>query len=121
MRPVAGPRVRARAWVEWDGQALLGPGHARLLEAIELSGSIAAAAAEVGVAYRTAWGWIRRMNAALGRPLVEATHGGAAKGGAVLTRAGRDALAAFQAVAARLDGFVADAQAEVSGILRDRD
>ena len=113
----AGPRVRARAWVEWAGQPLLGPGHARLLDAVTRTGSITAAAAEVGITYRTAWTWIRRMNAALGRPLVAASHGGAHGGGAALTPAGEAVVDAFRAVATRMQAFVEDAQADVERVL----
>jgi molybdate transport system regulatory protein len=94
--------VRARAWIEHDGRPVIGPGRAALLEAVDRLGSLAGAAREAGVGYRTAWGWLARMNAAAGVPLVQGRHGGSERGGSALTPAGRALVRAFRSLEAHV-------------------
>lgn len=115
-----GPRVSARAWIEWDGEAFIGPGRAALLEGVERHGSITGAAQDVGVSYRTAWKWIGIMNRAASIPLVLAAPGGRGGGGASLTPAGRAALEAHRRLATGLEDFVARMNTELEGILDAR-
>ncbi|OAI40201.1 hypothetical protein AYO40_05085 [Planctomycetaceae bacterium SCGC AG-212-D15] len=81
-----------RVWVERAGEALAGPGRLQLLEAIDRSNSISAAAREIGMSYRHAWRMVQEMNAAAGEPLVAAATGGTHGGGASLTQRGRSAV-----------------------------
>ncbi len=101
-----GPQVRARAWIEWEGQAFIGPGRAALLDGVRQHGSIAKAAQDVGVSYRTAWKWIGIMNRAARHPLVQAAPGGRGGGHASLTPTGVAALEAQHRLARDLDAFV---------------
>ena len=82
MRYELRPRIRI---VDGDGTIVLGPGKADLLDAIARTGSIRAAAAELGMSYMRAWTLVKTMNAAFRAPLVEKERGGAAQGGAQLT------------------------------------
>lgn len=79
-----------------------GPGKARLLLAIEESGSISAAAKALDMPFRRAWDMVAEMNAGFRRPLVLAAVGGNGGGGAALTPLGREVLERF----ARLDARV---------------
>ena|SRR5436190_10025812 len=79
----------------------LGPGKADLLEAIASTGSIVAAAAELGMSYARAWRLVRTMNACFKSPLVEKERGGNDRGGASLTERGRAVLAAYRAMERR--------------------
>ncbi|GAB4350569.1 MAG: hypothetical protein Kow0099_34160 [Candidatus Abyssubacteria bacterium] len=79
-------KFRFKVWYEVDGKPLLGPGRYRLLSALRKTGSINAAAAEIGVSYRRAWGQIRQMERLLGAPLIICERGGARGGGTRLTR-----------------------------------
>ncbi|MDX1375660.1 MAG: LysR family transcriptional regulator, partial [Burkholderiales bacterium] len=63
----------------------VGPGRANLLEAIGRTGSISAAARELGMSYRRAWLLVDAVNRAFRRPLVERAAGGRGGGGARLT------------------------------------
>jgi molybdate transport system regulatory protein len=63
-----------------------------LLEAIHGSGSLAAAAREIGVTYRTAWLWVMSMHETWGAALVTTVQGGAGGGGALLTPAAQGVL-----------------------------
>jgi len=74
-----------------------GPGKADLLEALQQTGSITKAAAQMGMSYMRAWTLIRTMNRCFQEPLVIATRGGTrGGGGAKLTGAGRAVLALYR-------------------------
>lgn len=79
----------------------IGPGKADLLEAIDRSGSISAAARELGMAYRRAWLLVDSMNRCFRTPLVETAAGGAAGGGAVVSELGHEVLREFRALEAK--------------------
>ena len=80
--------------------AMIGPGKAQLLQAIRDCGSIAAGARSMGMSYKRAWQLIGTMNAHFRDPLVAASKGGKAGGGAQLTGAGLAVLASYQRIAA---------------------
>lgn len=64
----------------------------RLLEAIDRTGSIAAAARAVGLTYKAAWDAVAALNNLAPRPLVVRRVGGRAGGGASLSADGRRLL-----------------------------
>jgi molybdate transport repressor ModE-like protein/molybdopterin-binding protein len=70
-------------------------GHERVdfMKAIQRSGSLSAAAKDVGITYRTAWIWAREINETWAVPLIARTHGGKGGGGTALTPEGRSILA----------------------------
>lgn len=72
-------------WLEVEGEVVLSIWRARLLQAIQETGSISAAAAQLDIHYRTAWQKIHEMETRLGQKLVETQTGGSGGGGAVLT------------------------------------
>ena len=93
MRYTLRPRLRVTSD---DGTVVLGPGKADLLEAIDETGSIRAAAESLGMSYMRAWTLVRTMNAAFKTALVEKERGGAAQGGARLTERGRTVLRLYR-------------------------
>lgn len=70
----------------------LGPGKAALLIAIDETGSISAAAREMGMSYRKAWGLIDRINNDFKDTIVVKNTGGKGGGGATLSPNGREIL-----------------------------
>jgi len=76
----------------------IGPGKAELLRLIESTGSISAAAREMGMSYRRAWTLVETMNTAFREPLVAAATGGKGGGGATVTDFGREALKSYSAM-----------------------
>ncbi len=86
------PRLR----VLFGGTTALGPGRVVLLDAIGRTGSIAAAAREMGMSYRRAWTLVEAMNKCFKSALVERAVGGKGGGGAVLTQAGHDVIDRYQ-------------------------
>lgn len=77
------------------GEDSIGPGKAQLLTKIKETGSISAAARDLGINYRRAWFLLETVNKALGQPVVITSKGGRDGGGATLTPAGVALLAAF--------------------------
>ena len=97
----------------------LGPGRARLLEAIEAGGSITHAASVLGVSYRTAWNRVEQLNTEASAPLVTTRTGGPHGGGARLTPEGRRALAAYRLVEARTREALDEANRELARLLTE--
>lgn len=81
-----------------DAHCALGPGKIDLLEAIEATGSITAAARAMRMSYKRAWQLIDDLNHCFATPLVSASKGGEHGGGAQLTQMGRSVLAAYRAI-----------------------
>jgi len=91
-------RPRAKFWLETDeGEYLMGPRTLRLLEAVEQTGSLKAAAREAGFSYRSAWSRVKRVEEALGYKLIESYSGGEGGGHSRLTSEAVDFLRKFKA------------------------
>jgi molybdate transport system regulatory protein len=76
----------------------IGPGKVALLEAIQSTGSISAAARSIGMSYRRAWLLVEEINQTLREPAVTAETGGARGGGAVVTPVGEKVVALYRAI-----------------------
>ena len=76
----------------------LGPGKVRLLETIEKTGSISAAARSMGMAYRHAWELVDDLNRCFTTPIVAVSIGGREGGGATLTPWGRELIERFHSM-----------------------
>ncbi|MEZ5666165.1 MAG: LysR family transcriptional regulator [Alphaproteobacteria bacterium] len=70
-----------------DGR--IGPGKIALMKAIGQTGSISAAARQLGMSYRRAWLLVDALNRLFGGALVETREGGSGGGGCALTPLGR--------------------------------
>ena len=79
----------------------IGPGKADLLDAIGRTGSISAAAREMGMSYRRAWMLVDVLNASFAKPLVSTATGGQRGGGAQLTGFGAGVLRRYRAIEAK--------------------
>jgi len=89
-------RAGARLRIVLEPDIAIGPGKADILEGIEETGSIAAAGRRMNMSYKRAWLLVDTMNRCFETPLVETSRGGRAKGGAVLTRTGREVLERYR-------------------------
>jgi len=90
------PEARLRLRLLFGPGAMFGPGKADLLEAIERTGSIAAAGRAMSMSYRRAWALVETMNGLFRAPLVMSDRGGAGGGGAQLTPLGAEVLARYR-------------------------
>src|SRR5260370_36356664 len=88
--------ARIKVTIVFESGARIGPGKAALLESIRDTGSISAAARDMGMPYKRAWVLLDSMNRAFKELVVEAATGGAHGGGAVLTPFGADVLARYR-------------------------
>lgn len=93
--PVSRLQVRSKIWLEVDGEPVFGQGRELLLRLIQRTGSINAAALEMGVPYRKAWTYLSAMETRLGFPLVNRVKGGSGGGNSSLTREAEELLKKF--------------------------
>ena len=100
------PRVRSKIWVERATDVLLSEWRIELLEAVAQTGSLARAAEQLGVSYRTASHKIRKTEERLGVRLLETESGGAEGGGRRLTVEARDLIGRFRRVTAGVADLV---------------
>ena len=95
-RRIRRPRPDLELRVTVDGEVLIGPIQATLLEAIRATGSIAAAQRQIGASYAYVWKLVATMNEVFTPPLVESIRGGGRGGGALLTQQGQKVLDSFR-------------------------
>ena len=69
--------------------AVIGPGKAELIERIDETGSISAAARAMGMSYRRAWQLAEALNRDFREPVIATAVGGERGGGARVTPFGR--------------------------------
>ncbi len=86
------PQVECRVRVKRGEDIAVGPGKIELLSAIRDTGSISAAARQMGMSYRRAWLLVETMNSCFASPLVATATGGRSGGGAQLTAYGAQVL-----------------------------
>lgn len=94
--------------VDFNDGCSVGVGKIRLLEAVERTGSLSQAAREIGMSYRRAWLLMDSMNAEFDTRVVSATVGGSGGGGAKLTAFGRELIAAYRGLEARVSALAAE-------------
>ncbi len=101
-------KVQFKLWVEEDGKVLFGGGRLDLLKAVIQSGSLAAAAREMNMSYRAAWGRLRASEKRLGFPLVE--RGETGRREVQLTAQGLNLVSQFDELEQRAQVFADKAQ-----------
>ncbi len=93
-------KIRSKIWFENDeGETIISYGKYMLLKKIDETGSISAAAQEMGISFRKAWIMVKTINERSDTPLVishKGGHGGG--GGAILTPSGKKLLKTFEAI-----------------------
>ena len=115
-RAVAKTRIR----ILFGSAFAIGPGKADLLQAIEQTGSISAAARNMGMSYRRAWLLIDTMNQCFREPVVDTATGGKGGGGAQITPFGNAALRAYRAMEAAAAASIEKRMSEFTKLLRKR-
>lgn len=94
LRPVLNLRIR----VMLGEQIAIGPGKVALLEALQETHSISAAARSLGMSYRRAWLLIDTLNNSLREPAVVSATGGPHGGGSEVTEVGREVIRLYRAI-----------------------
>jgi molybdate transport system regulatory protein len=90
--------AQIRLSILFQSGARIGPGKIALLESIRDTGSISAAARDMGMSYKRAWLLLDTINQAFTEPVVTAAPGGAGGGGAILTAFGADLLRRYRRI-----------------------
>lgn len=67
--------IKQKLWIEENGKVIFGQGRYKLLKALEEHHSLQAAAKEMQMSYRAAWGRIKASEARIGIKLVESHPG----------------------------------------------
>ncbi|MBM4065374.1 MAG: LysR family transcriptional regulator [Planctomycetes bacterium] len=89
-------KAKFKIWLEEKGGVAFAEGRRMLLEAVDRLGSLNAAAKELGMSYRAAWGKIKATEKALGIKLLEVTTGGKGGGGATLTPEAKELVSKYK-------------------------
>ncbi|MBB2483677.1 LysR family transcriptional regulator [Mitsuaria sp. WAJ17] len=84
-----------------DDTIAVGPGKIALLQALDETRSITAAARALGMSYRRAWTLIDELNRALKEPAVISAAGGSQGGGSELSPSGRQLLELYRGIEAQ--------------------
>lgn len=108
---MAEPHAHVR--LDFTGTCSLGPGKIGLLEGIERTGSLSAAARQLGMSYRRAWLLLHSTNEGFTEPVVELSVGGKDGGGTRLTDFGRRLVADYRGFEAAVDALAAKTFADV--------
>lgn len=95
----AAPRVRLR--LDFGEGRRIGPGKIDLIDAVNRTGSIAAAGRSMGMSYRRAWLLVSAVNQMFDEPVVASHAGGREGGGAEVTDFGRRLVEAYRRVEQR--------------------
>lgn len=96
----------------------MGPGKAELIERIERTGSISAAARAMGMSYRRAWQLVEALNAAYKKPVITTAIGGTRGGGAQVSAFGKRIAADFRAMEDKASRAIARDLRRFAGHLR---
>jgi molybdate transport system regulatory protein len=100
------------------GQAL-GPGKADLLAAIATTGSLTAAAAELGMSYRRAWLLVEELNGMFREPVVRTAKGGRGGGGQTgLTGLGAEVLRLYRLAEEKTEVAIRDEMTALLDVLK---
>jgi molybdate transport system regulatory protein len=100
---MAKPHAHIR--LDFSGTCSIGPGKIGLLEGIERTGSLSAAARALGMSYRRAWLLLHATNKGFHDPVVELSVGGKDGGGTRLTDFGRQLIADYRGFEAAVDAL----------------
>lgn len=98
-------KVKGTLWIENSKGQVMGPGKKKLLEAIQKTGSIRAAAIEMKMSYRHAWEMTNTMNQIYSKPVIKKIAGGTNGGGTRLTKEGEKLIATYEKLFKEFEKF----------------
>ncbi|HWP47527.1 MAG TPA: substrate-binding domain-containing protein [Candidatus Limnocylindrales bacterium] len=100
--------AKSDIWLEMGGKIILNDRSAKLLTAIEASGSLKEAVEQCKMSYRNAWGLLRKMEAASGIKFVQMRWGGGGEAHCRLTPEGKEWLSKYLVFREKVENFVQD-------------
>lgn len=90
------PTIRLR--IDFGDACAIGPGKIALLEAVDSTGSLSAAARRLKMSYRRAWLLLESLNTSFRQPVAALSKGGRGGGGAILTPFGANLVKAYRSL-----------------------
>lgn len=99
-------QIKGRLWIEKGGETFVSWGRVVLLQRIDDTGSVSAAAKSMGMSFSHAWQLVQSMNSLSEEPLVAKQAGGKGGGGAWLTPAGKQVVADFWNLVAHFQKWI---------------
>lgn len=89
-------RPKVKLWFATDdSEGFFGEGKCRLLREIKANGSLSAAAEELNISYRKAWGDLKKAEQGLGVKLIDKTRGGKNGGQTFVTEEGENLMESY--------------------------
>ncbi len=116
-RKAGATALRPQLRISFKKSIAMGPGKADLLDAIEQTGSISAAARALGMSYRRAWLLVETMNECFKSPLVQTATGGEHGGGALVTDLGHEVVRRYRAMEKKAAASVGREMADFAALL----
>ena len=101
-----GVKVNGSLWLEFEGQHFFGPGPVELLERINETGSINAAAKEMKMSYKKAWELVNALNGQSSTPVVIPQTGGEKGGGSTVTEEAMELIKYHRLLRQRFAAFL---------------
>ncbi len=89
-------RIEIKLFMKKGDTLIFGPGTYRLLKLIDESGNISEACRKLKISYKKALRLINNVEKKLGIKVVETFKGGASRGGARLTREGKEIIKLYE-------------------------
>jgi len=112
--------LKYKIWlVSADGEGVIGDGRWKLLTSIEKNGSLKAAAEELGISYRKAWGDLRSAEKKIGCKLIERHRGGKDGGKSLLTPMGIKLTHAYTSFHLKVEDSLQKAFKEFTNIIKN--
>jgi len=100
-------RFSYKVWIEHEDRPVLGKGGAEILDKVEAEKSISEAAEQLGMSYRYVWNYLKKIERAVGEPVIVTFRGGkSGGGGAQLTPKGKSLLIEYREVESYLDDIL---------------
>ncbi|MBI5538955.1 MAG: LysR family transcriptional regulator [Bacteroidia bacterium] len=114
-------RVEYKIWLDdATGEGILGEGKIALLKHIEKTNSLVAAASELKVSYRKAWGDIKNAESLLGIQLIDRKRGGDCGGTSTLTDEAKKIVEAWDKLHQKVDIAVEDIIVEFKKFIKNK-
>lgn len=105
--------IHGGLWLERGGKRFVGESRIALLESIDRTGSITAAAKDVGLSYKAAWDAVDAMHNVADKPLLIRATGGQHGGGSYLTEHGHRLVRLYRLLESGYQQLLEHMQAQV--------
>jgi molybdate transport system regulatory protein len=98
----SGIKEEYKIWLSINGRPLIGEGRYRLLKHIRDKESLKSSAGLLGISYKTAYNYIRRIENNLGEKIIISSKGGMARGSTRLNNSGLKLIERYDKALLRL-------------------